>query len=213
MKCSLALRRRTPLLDLFGFFDLIQGGRQNSNSEMSMIRTSASRDTGKSAVSQPSSFSGMPFKEQQLKQLRAQCLVFLAFRNGLMPKKLHLEVAFGNIFPKEDSSCKELVDLKGKGQFSNEPNCTPEVFMPSPKVDSVRAADRVPLGGSIAGRSLEVDSFKEAEKSKIEDRNCQTSELSMISDEGKHLLASRKPEAEMQSQENVEFQQRTSGVI
>ena len=119
----------------------------------------------------------------------------------------------GNQVGNADSSCKELVDLKGKGQFSNEPNCTPEVFMPSPKVDSVRAADRVPLGGSIAGRSLEVDSFKEAEKSKIEDRNCQTSELSLISDEGKHLLASRKPEAEMQSQENVEFQQRTSGVI
>jgi len=32
------------------------------------------RDTGKSTV------PVMPFKEQQLKQLRAQCLVFLAFR-------------------------------------------------------------------------------------------------------------------------------------
>ena len=79
------------------------------------------RDTGKPA---------MPFKEQQLKQLRAQCLVFLAFRqtvlllpfgfekndlndifdvklccsmcrNGLAPKKLHLEIALGTAFSRE----------------------------------------------------------------------------------------------------------------
>ncbi|XP_037465435.1 uncharacterized protein LOC119337411 isoform X2 [Triticum dicoccoides] len=36
-----------------------------------------------------------PFKEQQLKQLRAQCLVFLAFRNNMQPRKVHLEIALG----------------------------------------------------------------------------------------------------------------------
>ncbi|PUZ45204.1 hypothetical protein GQ55_8G203500 [Panicum hallii var. hallii] len=35
------------------------------------------------------------FTEQQLKQLRAQCLVFLAFRNNMMPRKKHLEIALG----------------------------------------------------------------------------------------------------------------------
>lgn len=50
-----------------------------------MLRTTASRDTGKSSVSQGPAFCGMPFKEQQLKQLRAQCLVFLAFRYMTLP--------------------------------------------------------------------------------------------------------------------------------
>jgi len=46
---------------------------------MGMLRTAASRDTGKSPVIE-ASVSNMPFKEHHLKQLRAQCLVFLAFR-------------------------------------------------------------------------------------------------------------------------------------
>lgn len=49
---------------------------------MSMLRNTVSREAGKLPVSQvsTSSQSRLPFKEQQLKQLRAQCLVFLAFR-------------------------------------------------------------------------------------------------------------------------------------
>lgn len=61
--------------DLLVCMVLQQGARENSAAEISMYRSAAPRDTGKSPVS-----SGMPFKEQQLKQLRAQCLVFLAFR-------------------------------------------------------------------------------------------------------------------------------------
>jgi hypothetical protein len=45
-----------------------------------MIRSTSPRDVGKSPVFQGSALSGMPFNEQQLRQLRAQCLVFLAFR-------------------------------------------------------------------------------------------------------------------------------------
>uniref|UniRef100_A0A6N2N9J3 QLQ domain-containing protein n=1 Tax=Salix viminalis TaxID=40686 RepID=A0A6N2N9J3_SALVM len=80
---------------------IIQGGRQSSNSELTMIRSTPPRDVGKSPVSQGCVLSGMPFNEQQLRQLRAQCLVFLAFRNSLLPKKLHLDIALGNVFPKE----------------------------------------------------------------------------------------------------------------
>ncbi|CAN6381492.1 unnamed protein product [Urochloa humidicola] len=46
----------------------------------------------------PSSRPSRPaaaFGEQQLKQLRAQCLVFLALRNNLEPKKIHLDIALG----------------------------------------------------------------------------------------------------------------------
>jgi hypothetical protein len=54
-------------------------GRQNSGSEMTMLRQGVPpRDTGKSPV--PVTSSATPFKGNQLKQLRAQCLVFLAFR-------------------------------------------------------------------------------------------------------------------------------------
>lgn len=40
--------------------------------------------------------SRFPFTEQQLKQLRAQCLVFLALRHKTAPKRLHLALALDN---------------------------------------------------------------------------------------------------------------------
>ena len=42
----------------------------------------SNRNTGSSPMSHTS--SSIPFKEQQLKQLRAQCLVFLAFRSAFL---------------------------------------------------------------------------------------------------------------------------------
>ncbi|KAL6654099.1 hypothetical protein ACP70R_007564 [Stipagrostis hirtigluma subsp. patula] len=35
------------------------------------------------------------FTAQQLRQMRAQCLVFLAFRNNMEPNTKHLEIALG----------------------------------------------------------------------------------------------------------------------
>uniref|UniRef100_A0ACD5WFR1 Uncharacterized protein n=1 Tax=Avena sativa TaxID=4498 RepID=A0ACD5WFR1_AVESA len=43
----------------------------------------------------PSSPPAAAFTQPQVKQLRAQCLVFLAFRNHLEPRKVHLEIALG----------------------------------------------------------------------------------------------------------------------
>uniref|UniRef100_A0ACD5X589 Uncharacterized protein n=1 Tax=Avena sativa TaxID=4498 RepID=A0ACD5X589_AVESA len=43
----------------------------------------------------PSSPPAAAFTQPQVKQLRAQCLVFLAFRNQLEPRKVHLEIALG----------------------------------------------------------------------------------------------------------------------
>ncbi|KAL8527534.1 hypothetical protein ACS0TY_005399 [Phlomoides rotata] len=100
------------------------GSFSSSPSETNMLRTTASRDVGKSPVSQASSV-GLPFKEQQLKQLRAQCFVFLAFRNGLIPKKLYLEIALGNIYSKEDGT--RLMDQKGKEQLCHDPSSVSEV--------------------------------------------------------------------------------------
>lgn len=55
---------------------------QSNALETSMLRSATIRDTGKLPVPQPPA-SGNPFKEHHLKQLRAQCLVFLAFRYSL----------------------------------------------------------------------------------------------------------------------------------
>ncbi|XVE65684.1 hypothetical protein DITRI_Ditri08aG0019500 [Diplodiscus trichospermus] len=142
-----------------------QVGRQGSGSEMTMLRDTAPRDTGKSPVSQSAMFSGMPFKEQQLKQLRAQCLVFLAFRNGLMPKKLHLEIALENIVPKEDGPSKELNNHRGRAQTSIEWSSASEVAMPFETMNNAPSA---------------------------------------IVDERKHVLPTRKAEAEIHSQETLE---------
>ncbi|KAL4387085.1 hypothetical protein GQ457_09G023060 [Hibiscus cannabinus] len=178
---------------------IAQAGRQNSASEMNMLRAMAPRDMGKSPASQ-SATSGMPFKEQQLKQLRAQCLVFLAFRNGLMPKKLHLEIALGNIFPREDGPRKDLNDHRGRAQTSNEPNTISEVAM------SFGRMNNVPPASTSIGRYPEADSqSKEAENLKV-GTNGPASDLSAIMEERKHILAARKAEADIQSQEAVEPQ-------
>ncbi|ONK66213.1 uncharacterized protein A4U43_C06F5400 [Asparagus officinalis] len=68
------------------------------------LRGMTSKEVGGSLVSQASASPRMPFKEHHLKQLRAQCLVFLAFRNNLMPRKLHLEIALGGNYPKDDGT-------------------------------------------------------------------------------------------------------------
>ncbi|KAK8709789.1 hypothetical protein V6N13_060791 [Hibiscus sabdariffa] len=178
-----------------------QVGRQNIASEMTVVRATTPRDMGMSPVSQSATSSGSIFKEQQLKQLRAQCLVFLAFRNGLMPKKLHLEIALGNIFPQEDGPHKELNDHRGKLQASNEPGSISEVAMPFGRMNNA------PLGSSSTGRFPEADALsKEAEALRVEKSNDPSFDLSAIVDERKHILARRKAEAEIQSHEAVEPQ-------
>lgn len=148
-------------------------------------------------------------------------------RNGLLPKKLHLEIALGNIFPKEgnlylvifligfhsltwkksggntDGPRKELSDHKGKAQSLNEPSSSPDVMMPFGRPNTVRETDILPPVASSTGRLMEADTFpREAKSLKMtEDKNGLTSDISVHAEEKKHLLAARKPEAEMQAQE------------
>uniref|UniRef100_A0A5B6YW35 Chromatin structure-remodeling complex protein SYD n=1 Tax=Davidia involucrata TaxID=16924 RepID=A0A5B6YW35_DAVIN len=187
---------------------IVQSGVRNNVTAMSMLRGAAPRDTGKSPVSQASAVCGMPFKEQHLKQLRAQCLVFLAFRNGLMPKKLHLEIALGNFFPKEggtaDGPRKELIDHKGKEQSNNDSSSVPEVTMPLGRPDNVRETERIPPGPSYTGILPEINSLsKEVENpSMMEDTNGLPPNLSVHAEERRHLLATRRnPESQMSIQE------------
>ncbi|KAJ6351680.1 hypothetical protein OIU78_007557, partial [Salix suchowensis] len=185
---------------------IVQGGRQTSNSELAM-RSTSPRDVGKSPAFQGSALSGMPFNEQQLRQLRAQCLVFLAFRNCLTPKKLHLDIALGNAISKDggnlDGPRKELTDHKGKAQSSNESNSIPEALMSCGRLNNAKESDKV-LPGSGA-RFLDGNCVpKEADTLKmVEDL---PSDPLILSDERKYLHSTRKLDAEIQSQEAVESQ-------
>ncbi|XP_027331720.1 chromatin structure-remodeling complex protein SYD [Abrus precatorius] len=165
---------------------IAQIGRQNSGSEMTMLRQGVPpRDTGKSTV------SAMPFKEQQLKQLRAQCLVFLAFRNGLAPKKLHLEIALGTAFSREDGSRKDLIDHKGKSQSFNELGNTSGVMMPFGGPSNVRQTDKNPSGSSSAGKIIEADPLSKG-----------TESPRMLEDKG-NLQVTKRGEVERRIQERV----------
>ncbi|KAG2610394.1 hypothetical protein PVAP13_4KG098100 [Panicum virgatum] len=113
----------------------------------------SNRNTGSSPMSHTS--SSIPFKEQQLKQLRAQCLVFLAFRNNLQPRKVHLEIALGRGPPAESDSAGQrgsesrLADGLGKENGSSRENSG--VFC--------RQSDISRLPSTSAGSIAEVDSF------------------------------------------------------
>ncbi|KAM1066671.1 hypothetical protein ACFX2B_021816 [Malus domestica] len=185
-----------------------QAGRQNSAVEMSVLRSAAMRDTGKSPVHLASGSPGTPFQEQQLKQLRAQCLVFLAFRNGLMPKKLHLEIALGNIFPKEggntDGPHKEFIDRKVKTQFSNEPNIISDATTPYGRLNNERDTDKMLPSALSTGKFPETNSLsKETENPKMEEKNGPPPDHFVLAEERNHLLGLQKPESEMQTQETT----------
>lgn len=122
-----------------------------------------------------------------------------------MPKKQHLEIALGNIFPKEvgntDGPQKELNDPRGKSQTSYEPGSISEVAMPFGRMDST------PPGSTYTARFQEADSLsKEAATLKVEEGTGPTFDISAIVDERKRILARRKAEAEIQSHGTVEPQ-------
>ncbi|CAI0627013.1 unnamed protein product [Linum tenue] len=167
--------------------------------------TAASRDTGKSPISQGNASPGMPFREQQLRQLRAQCLVFLAFRNGLAPKRLHLEIALGSIINRDGKNAeairRELVDHKGKS--SNEQTNFPGVATSFAWANSARETDKVPPVASTAVRYLDGNSLpKDVDKLKPDEKVGSHSDHSVLVDDGKHLVT-RKLDAEKQAQETV----------
>ncbi|XP_052116776.1 chromatin structure-remodeling complex protein SYD isoform X30 [Arachis duranensis] len=168
--------------------------RHSSNSEITMLRQGVPpRDMARSTIGRS---SGVPFKEQQLKQLRAQCLVFLAFRNGLAPKQLHLEIALGTAFSREG---KDHTDHKGKSQSSVELGTSSGAMMPFGGLNNMRQPDNNNSSGSpSAGKSLEATSFSKGTESAI-----MTGDKGILSEERKHLLAVKKVELEKQIQERA----------
>ncbi|XP_006655973.2 chromatin structure-remodeling complex protein SYD isoform X1 [Oryza brachyantha] len=148
------------------------GGSSNTGSELNSSKVGAQmgimhgnpmqerhgivRAPQRAASSQMSQTSpGVPFKEQQLKQLRAQCLVFLAFRNNLQPRKVHLEIALGVAPPAEAGgnavqrgSESRTTDGSGKENGNSQEN--PATFG--------RQSDISRLQSTSTGSAADVDS-------------------------------------------------------
>ncbi|MED6119742.1 hypothetical protein PIB30_014606 [Stylosanthes scabra] len=153
---------------------IAQIGRQSSGLETTTLRQGVHPMDRK---------YGMIFGEQQLKQLRAQCLVYLAFRNRLTPKKLHLEIALGNTFSSEGNTSGVMTQFGG----------------PS----NLRQSDATPSGPSSAAKVQEADSLPKGTESPRmrEDKVTPHSDIHMLSEEQKHLLATKRGEVDRQVQE------------
>ncbi|KAL6631335.1 hypothetical protein ACP70R_028185 [Stipagrostis hirtigluma subsp. patula] len=138
------------------------------------------RNTGPSHMSHTS--PSALFKEQQLKQLRAQCLVFLAFRNNLPPRKVHLEIALGRNPPMESDSTGQrgnesrVADGSGKENGSSHENSA--IFgrhsdisrLPSTSAGSIAEVDSSSKDPEIAQKKMKV---AEHERSLTEVENIQ----------------------------------------
>ncbi|CAA6659858.1 unnamed protein product [Spirodela intermedia] len=162
--------------------DIVEGRDTNS---LSMLKSErATRDIGGITTSQSLS-SEMPFKEQHLKQLRAQCLVFLAFRNNVPPRKLHLEIALGESYPKEDGNHRAPIEIKGKSMSSKEyGHCleSPGLFgRPNDMIETEKEMNaKIPPGSSSSGSLMETESSsKDTENTKKKSKTVSISERSV----------------------------------
>ncbi|XP_026439819.1 chromatin structure-remodeling complex protein SYD-like isoform X2 [Papaver somniferum] len=166
-------------------------------------------DTAKAPTFHPPVSSGMPFKEHHLKQLRAQCLVFLAFRNGLMPRKLHLDIALGEPNPREgggsDGTRNEQSESKGKEISVKEPSSGNEATAVLGRPSDM--SERTLPGSSSSGiptetetTSMDTDKFQKGNKGPPTDSSAATEERN-------HLLPARRNlETEMNIQEESDSQ-------
>ncbi|XP_056173698.1 LOW QUALITY PROTEIN: chromatin structure-remodeling complex protein SYD [Syzygium oleosum] len=182
----------------------IQDSGQNSVSEVMLPTSSTFKETGKRLA-----VPGMLFKEQQLKQLRAQCLVFLAFRNGMAPKPLHLDIALGNMHQKEggsmDGNRSELVASKEVAQSSNEPSKVPNLANPLGRLNKVGEAERN-YPASAAGNLLGSHFSKEANQQKLVEISGKSSlDHNTHEKERRRLIANRNLEPEMPNQTDSQY--------
>lgn len=156
--------------------------------------------------------SGMPFREQHLKQLRAQCLVFLAFRNGLVPRKLHLEIALGENCSKEggniDAISRELNDQKGIILTSKDPTSISEATTALPRSGDIRETEKIAPGCVPTENVNDVLPSKEMENS-----SRPASETDVLVDQSGHIeerkcLAAIRNKAEPETENVTESQVR-----
>ncbi|XP_042420357.1 chromatin structure-remodeling complex protein SYD-like isoform X1 [Zingiber officinale] len=142
--------------------DLFSRSKSDSRSSGIPISMETGAPTSSSVIKLGTSPSH-PFREQQLKQLRAQCLVFLAFRNNLVPRKLHLEIALGASLAKEDETQPRLNDSRGT---EREPSNSQENSFVGPS-NMARGPPASSSSGSIVEPELSSKDIANAKKKGI----------------------------------------------
>lgn len=163
-------------------------------------------------------FPNMPFNDYQLKQLRAQCLVFLAFRNKFPPKRLHLAVALDNSHAKNkgtyetqtgkrDKNEGDKEELAGEKTGDDTVNVTEERKMIetkeietekplTPKLNSAASSSGSPIEAESSSKELEPTKRTRRRKYARIDPN-------LSKEDRKHVMGTRrKVEAAVQAQES-----------
>ncbi|KAI4371414.1 hypothetical protein MLD38_019653 [Melastoma candidum] len=170
--------------------------RGQSLLDVTTARGSSLGENGKSITA-----SGKLFNEQQLKQLRAQCLVFLAFRNGFPPKPWHVEIALGISHPKEgsslDASRPQLGGNREATQSSNDPIRISEPAIPSGRLSNVSGSY---VCSPSVGQSATQFMTKEVSlPNSMENSNYQSTELP-LPEESRPLLSTKSLEVDALNQ-------------
>uniref|UniRef100_A0A0E0LA35 Chromatin structure-remodeling complex protein SYD n=1 Tax=Oryza punctata TaxID=4537 RepID=A0A0E0LA35_ORYPU len=158
----------------------------------------APQRAGSSQMSQTS--PSTPFKEQQLKQLRAQCLVFLAFRNNLQPRKVHLEIALGVGPPASEGgssgqrgSESRMADGSGKENGNSQEN--PAIFG--------RPSDISRLQSTSTGSVADVDSASKDPEIVKKKMKIAEHEKSLEAENIQQTVPVQGTDSEMHSQETI----------
>ncbi|KAL5224347.1 hypothetical protein ABZP36_010986 [Zizania latifolia] len=183
--------------------------RADSSFQEGRLLLLPSRNVGSSQMSNSNISPNMPFKEQQLKQLRAQCLVFLAFRNNMQPRKVHLEIALGVGPPAEGGIAGQrgnesrMADISGKENGSSQEN--PAIFgrqsdvsrLQSTSAGSVADVDSASKDPEIVKKKVKI---AEHEKSLVDMENIRQAVLVQGTDSEMHYqeIASPMPSGQLQ---------------
>ncbi|KAL5199384.1 hypothetical protein ABZP36_020587 [Zizania latifolia] len=195
---QLGIMHGSPMQERHGIVRPLQ--RADSSFQEGRLPLLSNRNIGSSQMSNTS--PNMPFKEQQLKQLRAQCLVFLAFRNNLQPRKVHLEIALGVGPPAEGGSAGQrpnenrMADGSGKENGSSLEN--PSIFgrpsdisrLQSTSAGSVADADSALKEPEIVKKKVKI---AEHEKLLVETENIQQAVLVPGTDSEMHSQETASP--------------------
>ncbi|XP_068662670.1 chromatin structure-remodeling complex protein SYD-like isoform X2 [Aristolochia californica] len=174
---------------------------------------SGSRGSAETGIGRP--VADMAFKEHHLKQLRAQCLVFLAFRNGLVPRKLHLEIALGGSTPKEDltgkgtdehrrdlsSYSQEVAGVFGRQNETRETGKEISFVKNAPGSSSAGS----PVDTHVSSKAAEISIKMKNKKGLVSDRSSAVEEKKWVPP------VKRKPEGELQMQEALESDSSMNG--
>ncbi|XP_020704454.1 uncharacterized protein LOC110115531 isoform X2 [Dendrobium catenatum] len=161
-------------------FSKLKTGSNAYAEPFSNVQTIASRNA-------TSTSTNTPFNDQQLRQLRAQCLVFLAFRNNLLPRKLHLEIALGVNNTQEgggaEGAPRVLNDCRGTDTSARESVDNHERSGMFGRANDITKGSTTSSGGNIMDRDSSLNAM---ESVKMNRKNI---DMPIAYEENKHFSA------------------------